>query len=76
MFLTTGKNHPILKTYRWRIQMTYGEKAAARIFFVVGFFLGGLGGLTLGHDMTIKDLTNEKNHPITYLNNGNERDNK
>lgn len=56
--------------------MTYGEKAAARIFFVVGFFLGGLGGLTLGHDMTIKDLTNEKNHPITYLNNGNERDNK
>jgi len=51
--------------------MTYGEKAAATIFFVVGFFLGGLGGLTLGHDMTIKNLTNEKNHPITYLNKDN-----
>ncbi len=55
--------------------MTHGEKAAAIIFFVAGFFLGGLGGLTLGHDLTIKELTTEKNHPITYLND-NERKNK
>ena len=44
--------------------MTDGEKAAAVIFFVVGFFLGGLGGLSLGHDLTIKELMLEKNHYI------------
>lgn len=37
--------------------MSHGEKAAAIIFFVVGFFLGGLGGLTLGHDLTIAELS-------------------
>lgn len=36
--------------------MTNGEKAAAIIFFVCGFFAGGLGGLTLGHDLTIKEV--------------------
>ena len=44
--------------------MTHGEKAAAVIFLVVGFLLGGLGGLTLGHDLTVKELTLEKNHCI------------
>ena len=44
--------------------MTHGEKAAAVIFFVVGIFCGGLVGLMLGHDLTIKELTNEKNHCI------------
>jgi hypothetical protein len=42
--------------------MTHGEKAAAVVFLVVGFFLGGLGGLTLGHDLPIKDLTLHTNH--------------
>jgi hypothetical protein len=36
--------------------MTHGEKAAAVIFFVVGMFMGGLGGLTLGHDLTVTEL--------------------
>ena len=36
--------------------MSYGEKAAAIIFFVCGFFLGGLGGLTLGADLTIREV--------------------
>jgi hypothetical protein len=40
--------------------MSSGEKAAAIIFFVVGVFLGGLGGLTLGHDLTISELKGEK----------------
>ena len=53
--------------------MTHGEKAAATIFFLVGFFLGGLGGLTLGHDMTIKELTLEKNNRINNLNGNAER---
>ena len=41
--------------------MTYGEKAAALIFFVCGFFIGGLGGLALGHDLTM----NEVNQNVT-----------
>lgn len=36
--------------------MTHGEKAAALIFFVCGLFLGGLGGLTLGADLTMKEV--------------------
>jgi hypothetical protein len=40
--------------------MSNGEKAAAIIFFVVGFCLGGLGGLTLGHDLTISELKGKK----------------
>lgn len=36
--------------------MSYGEKAAAIIFFVCGFFLGGLGGLTLGADLTMREV--------------------
>ena len=36
--------------------MTHGEKAAATIFFICGFFIGGLGGLTLGHDLTMKEV--------------------
>lgn len=39
--------------------MTDGEKAAAILFFVVGLFLGGLVGLTLGHDLTVTELTKE-----------------
>ena len=53
--------------------MTHGEKAAAIIFFVAGFFVGGLGGVLWGHDRVIKYLNAEKNHPITYLNRDNER---
>ena len=30
------------------------EKAAAIAFFVVGFFVGGIGGLTLGLDLLDK----------------------
>jgi hypothetical protein len=40
--------------------MTHGEKAAAVIFFVVGMFMGGLGGLTLGHDLTVTEIKGEK----------------
>ena len=40
--------------------MSDGEKAAAIIFFVVGFLLGGLGGLTLGHDLTVAEIKGEK----------------
>lgn len=36
--------------------MTHGEKAAAIIFFICGFFIGGLGGLTLGADLTMKEI--------------------
>ncbi len=39
--------------------MNHGEKAAAIVFFVLGFCLGGLGGLTLGHDLTIAELKGE-----------------
>lgn len=35
--------------------MTSGEKAAAIVFLVCGFFIGGLGGLTLGADYTLKE---------------------
>lgn len=40
--------------------MTYGEKAAAIIFFVCGIFIGGLGGLTLGADLTYNEIIGNK----------------
>lgn len=42
------------------IKMSYSEKAAAIIFFVCGFFIGGLGGLTLGANLTLSELTSSE----------------
>ena len=36
--------------------MTHGEKAAAIIFFICGFFIGGLDCHTLGADLTMKEV--------------------
>ena len=40
--------------------MSDSEKAAAIIFFVCGLFIGGLGGLTLGADLTLAELTSSE----------------
>ena len=39
--------------------MTQREKAAAIIFYVCGFLFGGLGGLTLGADLTLAEVSGE-----------------
>lgn len=38
------------------------EKALAIVFFAVGFFVGGLGGLTLGAELTLNETMQEVCH--------------
>jgi len=33
------------------------EKAVAIIFFLAGLFVGSLGGLTVGADLTLREMT-------------------
>jgi hypothetical protein len=38
------------------------EKVVAIAFFIVGFFVGGLGGLTLGAELTLNETMQEVCH--------------